>query len=76
MCVGTHGPLPLLLLELLAQPEELLVLARHKVDGSVFQQRRKDEEEAHGHPDVDGFHVGHLRGGRGGVSEAVTVCQG
>lgn len=74
--MGTHGPLPLLLLELLAQSEELLVLARHKVDGSIFQQRRKDEEEAHGHPDVNGFHVGHLRVGRDGISEAAPVCQG
>lgn len=74
--MGTHGPLPLLLLELFAQSEELLVLARHKVDGGVFQQCRKDEEEAHGHPDVDGFHVGHLRGGRDGNSEAVPVWRG
>lgn len=73
---GTHGSLPLLLLELPPQSEELLVLARHKVDGCVFQQRRKDEEEAHGHPDVDGFHVGHLQGRREGVSVAVPVCPG
>lgn len=57
----THSSLPLLLLQLLPHPEELLVLAGNKINGGVLQQRSKDEKQADGHPDVDGFHVGHLR---------------
>lgn len=42
------------------EAQQLLVLAGDEVDGSVLQQRREDEEQADGHPDVDGFDVGHL----------------
>lgn len=56
---GTHHPLPSLAA---AQAHELLVLAGDKVDGCVLQQGGKDEEQAHGHPDVNGLHVGHLPG--------------
>lgn len=65
----THGSLPLLLFELLPESEELLVLAWNKINGRVLQQRSKDEEEAYGHPDVDGFHVGHLWGRGNGISQ-------
>lgn len=61
----THTPLSLLLLLLLQPPlpqtEELLVLPGDKVDGGVLQQRGEHEQQTHGHPDVDGFHVGDLR---------------
>lgn len=67
----THCSLPLLLFELLPESEELLVLAWNKINGRVLQQCSKDEEEAHGHPDVDGFHVGHLWG-RGNEISQVT----
>lgn len=42
------------------EPEQLFVLPRHEVDSSVFQQRREHKQQAHGHPDVYGLHVGHL----------------
>lgn len=56
---GTHHPLPSLAA---AQAHELLVLAGDKVDGCVLQQGGEDKEQAHGHPDVNGLHVGHLPG--------------
>lgn len=59
---GAHHPLaPLAPL----QAHELLVLPRHEVDGGVLQQGGEDEEQADGHPDVDGLHVGDLRGDGG-----------
>lgn len=48
-----------------SEAQQLLVLAGDEVDGGVLQQRREDEEQADGHPDVDGFDVGHLAGGGG-----------
>lgn len=51
------------------EAQQLLVLAGDKVDGSIFQQRREDEEQADGHPDVDGFDVGHLEKGGGWKGE-------
>lgn len=57
----THSSLPLLLFELLPQSEELLVLPGDKINGRILQQCGKHKEETHGHPDVYGFHVGHLR---------------
>lgn len=51
------------------EAQQLLVLAGDKVDGSVLQQRREDEEQAHGHPDVDGLDVGHLGEGGGRKGE-------
>lgn len=56
---GTHHPLASLAA---AQAHELLVLAGHKVDGRVLQQGSEDKEQAHGHPDVNGLHIGHLPG--------------
>lgn len=44
-----------------SEPQQLFVLPRHKVDGGVLQQRREDEQETHGHPDVDGLDVRDLR---------------
>lgn len=46
-----------------SEPEQLFVLPRDEVDGSVLQKGREHEQQAHGHPDVDGLHVGHLGGG-------------
>lgn len=55
MC--THYPLlPLLF----PQPDELFVLPGDKVNGRVLQQGGKHKQETHGHPDIDGLHVGHL----------------
>lgn len=55
MC--THYPLlPLLF----PQPHELFVLPGDKVNGRVLQQGGKHKQETHGHPDIDGLHVGHL----------------
>lgn len=48
------------------EAQQLLVLAGDKVDSGVLQQRWEDEEQADGHPDVDGFDVGHLEEGDGG----------
>lgn len=55
--IPTHySLLPLLLL----QPDEFLMLPGHEVHSSVLQQSSKDKEKTHGHPDVNGLHVGHL----------------
>lgn len=43
------------------ESEQLFVLPGHKVDSSVLQQGGEHEEQAHRHPDVNGFHIGHLR---------------
>lgn len=43
-----------------SEPEQLFVLPRHKVDGSIFQKRGEHKQQAHGHPDVYGLHIGHL----------------
>jgi len=42
--------------------KEFLVLPGHKVDSGIFQQGREHEEQANSHPDVNSFHVGHLKG--------------
>lgn len=52
-----------------AESEQLFVLPRHEVDSGVFQQSREHEEQAHCHPNVDGFHVGHLQGADVGKQE-------
>lgn len=44
-----------------SEAQQLLVLAGDEVNGGVLQQGREDEEQTHGHPDVDGLHVGHLQ---------------
>lgn len=44
-----------------SEAQQLLVLAGDEVNGGVLQQGREDEEQTHGHPDVDGFYVGHLQ---------------
>ena len=46
-----------------SEAQQLLVLAGDEVDGGVFQQRREHEQQTHRHPDIDGFDVGHLKGG-------------
>lgn len=43
-----------------SEAQQLFVLPRHKVNGGVLQQRREDEQKTHGHPDVDGLHIGDL----------------
>lgn len=48
-----------------SEAQQLLVLAGDEVDGGVLEQGGEDEEQADGHPDVDGLHVGHLRRGDG-----------
>lgn len=48
-----------------AEAQQLLVLSSDEVDGGVLQQGREDEEQTHGHPDIDGFNVGHLQVDRG-----------
>lgn len=65
------------------ESEQLFVLPRHKVDSSVLQQGWEHEEQAHRHPNVNGFHIGHLevggentgRGGKG-RGERNTECGG
>ena len=47
------------------ESEQLFVLPRHKVDGSVLKQGWEHEEQAHGHPNIDGFHIRYLGGGGG-----------
>ena len=42
------------------ESEQLFVLPRHKVDSGVLEQGWEHEEQAHGHPNVNGFHIGHL----------------
>lgn len=37
------------------------MLAGDEVDGGVLQQGREHKQQTHGHPDIDGFYVGHLR---------------
>lgn len=49
-----------------SEAQQLLVLAGDEVDGGVFQQGGEHEEQTHGHPDVDGLHVGHLDAGTRG----------
>lgn len=44
-----------------SEAQQLLVLAGDEVNGGILQQGREDEEQTHGHPDVDGFYVGHLQ---------------
>lgn len=47
------------------------MLPRHKVDSSVLEQGGEHEEQAHRHPNVNGFDVGHL----GGVGEEHTAVR-
>lgn len=47
------------------EPEQLFVLPRHEVDSSILKQGGEHEEQAHRHPNVNGFHIGHLRQGGG-----------
>lgn len=59
VCLAIYYSLPP---PLLPQPDKLLVLPRYKVDCRIFEQRSEHEQQAHGHPDVNGLHVGHLAG--------------
>lgn len=43
-----------------SEAQQLLVLAGDEVDGGVLQQGREHKQQTHGHPDIDGFYVGHL----------------
>lgn len=56
--IYTYYSLPPLLLP---QPDELLVLPGDKINCCVLQQSSEDEQQAHGHPDVDGLHIRYLR---------------
>lgn len=40
-----------------SESQQLFMLPRHKVDSSVLQQSREDEEETHCHPDVYGLDI-------------------
>lgn len=51
------------------EPEQLFVLPRHEVDSSILKQGGEHKEQAHRHPNVNGFHVGHLRRGGGRTQE-------
>ena len=42
------------------EAEQLLVLSGDEVDGGVLEQGREHEQQAHGHPDVNSLHIGHL----------------
>lgn len=44
-----------------SEAQQLLVLAGDKVHGGVFQQGRKDKQQTDCHPDINGFHIGHLQ---------------
>lgn len=44
-----------------SEAQQLLVLAGDEVDGGVLQQGGEHEQQTHGHPDIDGLHVGHLQ---------------
>ena len=44
-----------------SKSNEFLMLTRDEIDSSVFQQGSEHKEQAHGHPDVDRLHVGHLQ---------------
>lgn len=70
MC--THYPLlPLLF----PQPDELFVLPGDKVNGCVLQQGSKHKQETHCHPNIDGFHVGHLEMDRKWIRRSLlAVC--
>lgn len=37
------------------------MLTRDKIDSSILQQGSEHKEQAHGHPDVDCLHIGHLQ---------------
>lgn len=63
-CLSVWSPFTFSYLALALWPsksQELLVLPRHKVDRRVFEQRREDKEQTHGHPDVYGLNVRDLR---------------
>ena len=43
-----------------SEPEQLFVLPRHEVDGSILYKCGEHKQQTHGHPDVYGLHIGHL----------------
>lgn len=43
-----------------SEAQQLLVLAGDEVDGGVLQQGREHKQQTHGHPDINGFYIGHL----------------
>lgn len=43
-----------------SEAQQLLVLAGDEVDGGVLQQGWEHKQQTYGHPDIDGFYVGHL----------------
>ena len=43
------------------QSEELFLLPGDEINPGVFQQRSKHKEQTHGHPDINGLHVGDLQ---------------
>lgn len=67
----THYPLlPLLF----PQPDEVFVLPGDKVNGRILQQGGKHKQETHGHPDIDGLHVGHLEMDRKGMRRSLNAA--
>lgn len=43
-----------------SEAQQLLVLAGDEVDSGVLQQGREHKQQTYGHPDIDGFYIGHL----------------
>lgn len=61
--LGSDSKSYLVMSSLPPESEQLFVLPRHKVDSSILKQGWEHEEEAHCHPNVNGFHIGHLKWG-------------
>lgn len=59
-----------------SEAQQLLVLAGDEVDGGVLQQGGEHEEQTDGHPDIDGFYVGHLQEGRERVGPRIIRTHG
>lgn len=63
--LGSYPKAYLVMSSLPPESEQLFVLPRHKVDSSILKQGWEHEEQAHCHPNVNGFHIGHLEWGWG-----------
>lgn len=62
---GSYPKAYLVMSSLPPESEQLFVLPRHKVDSCILKQGWEHEEQAHCHPNVNGFHIGHLEWGWG-----------
>lgn len=63
--LGSNPKAYLVMSSLPPKSEQLFVLTRHKVDSGILKQGWEHEEQAHCHPNVNGFHIGHLEWGWG-----------